>query len=432
MNNLYFGPEERATELLKTRGISGTAEPIILNSGGVLGYSGKVFNRSINGTDVEYIKTFFETSPSAKDIMRECRTWDGMWSIIYLSPDGRMFCFTDPLGKKQLYLKNNEAETSPEWRYPEVCSEIFPLVHDFKDFDLQYKSSVFKWGYNTDNRTPWRNVFRIMPDRMFIFSPGLKIPFILEMGGKDFLTEHVENINLEYALHEAVERRLQYEKGKIGLMLSGGLDSSIIAAIACQYKKDIEFLTINNEDDLFYAKLMAEHLGVKLNISEYNPENLTDAQIAEYLKCNETPVDLGSMIPNQDMFAIIKPEVILSGDGSDELFGGYRRMDDYDSQYSDVFEELSFYHLPRLDKACRRYKKELLNPFLSTDVIRSAFNIPYKERIHKEVLKTVFKSYLPKEILERPKLPLKNAQLKSNPLAWRKRLFDIFYNKINF
>ena len=235
---------------------------------------------------------------------------------------------------------------------------------------------------------------------------------------------------LRLSILRATKDRLITTGAKIGLMLSGGLDSSIIAACLKELKADVKLIAINNGEDYRYAQLMADHIGMPLETIEYDPEELSDDEVWEFFKWNETPIDLGSVIPNQIMFSYLKDTpIVLSGDGADELFGGYRRIDDYDSQLSDVFQELSFYHLPRLDRACNRYTIELRNPFLSHQVIKQALQIPYEYRMHKQCLKEAFKDLLPKEIIERAKLPLKNKALREDPLDYRKRVFNIFYSK---
>merc|ERR1711991_1311828 len=112
---------------------------------------------------------------------------------------------------------------------------------------------------------------------------------------------------------------------------------------------------------------------------------------------------------------------VLTGDGADELFGGYRRAKEYDSQYSDVFCELPYYHLPKLDRTMMRSTIELRAPFLSPAVIVHALNLPWSERMgEKTVLKETFKNLVPKKILDRDKLPLKTDAIRKDPMEQRK------------
>ena len=111
---------------------------------------------------------------------------------------------------------------------------------------------------------------------------------------------------------------------------------------------------------------------------------------------------------------------VLTGDGADELFGGYTRAKEYDSQYSDVFCELPFYHLPKLDRTMMRSTVELRAPFLAPSVIKHGLNTPYEERNgEKKRLKSEFKDIVPKLILDRDKHPLKTDEIRNDPMRQR-------------
>jgi asparagine synthase (glutamine-hydrolysing) len=152
-----------------------------------------------------------------------------------------------------------------------------------------------------------------------------------------------------------------------------------------------------------------------------------------YAQWNESPIDLGSVIPQYHLFESIRKNtdyrIVISGDGSDELFGGYSRIHEYDSQKSDIFQELSFYHLPRLDKMSMAHTLELRSPFLNNDIIRFAMHLPLEWRTDKKILKDAFGPMLPDSVVNRKKEALKNPEIKENKLAYRQKAVDLFLSK---
>jgi asparagine synthetase B (glutamine-hydrolysing) len=76
-----------------------------------------------------------------------------------------------------------------------------------------------------------------------------------------------------------------------------------------------------------------------------------------------------------------------------------------------------------------RYTVEMRNPFLSHDIVKLALSLPLEKRTHKKILKDIFRGKLPDEILDRPKLPLKNDSIRKDPMKYRLKLVQTFYDK---
>jgi asparagine synthase (glutamine-hydrolysing) len=422
---------------IQTRDGDSWNQPKEVSPGVFLLFNGEIFNynRDLYGSDIEYLISLFSTySGSGVEMftalyLPHILAWDGFWAItLFNSKSGEIICFTDPLGKKCLYV-NNEGE---------VCSEIKGLVRKDYSLDKTYISSVRKWGYNKDNRTPYNEIKRILPNVIYSFNvsnPSFFKTFpnyfanlyapIPELIGKDY-EEHMNW--LWDKMVESVTNRLISKDYPISVLISGGLDSSIIAAILkAETDAKINWFSIEN-DETEYVNILANHLDIKVKMLSYEMDESLNSEI--YSKWNETPVDLGSVIPQYYLFKAVKDQtgqrIVISGDGSDELFGGYSRILEYDSQGSDVFEELSFYHLPRLDKMSMAHTLELRSPFLNLDIVRFALNLPKEWRTEKKILKDTFRSLMPDSIVDRKKVPLKNPQIREDKIAYRQKAIDLF------
>lgn len=410
-------------------------QPVRLDEGYML-FNGELFSgydQDKFDSDTAYLKALFFDCHNRGQVIQKLNTnafaWCGFWAlVIYTAGDGAFTCYTDPLGKKPLYFHTQPGHFG-------IASEIKSVLpEDHKRYlDMKYLGDVRKFGYNNDERTPYRLVKRMQHGMIYMFAAGDPAPLRLN-GPQGIIPENGRKGDVRELLREAVISRIEtVAEAKVACLLSGGLDSSIIAALLIERGLDVDFYTIENEDDAQFVADFEKHYNIKVERLKYNQDDVlqNDDLFREiYLDTNESPIDLGSVVPQYYLMKTISEagdyRVIFTGDGADELFGGYSRIHEYDSQGSDVFSELPYYHLPRLDKSSMRFTLELRNPFLSHAVINAALAMPISMRTDKLILKTIFRDLLPASIIDRPKLALKNPEIRKNKIDYRNKVLDKF------
>src|SRR5205823_2680636 len=135
---------------------------------------------------------------------------------------------------------------------------------------------------------------------------------------------------LERLLEMSVRRRLIADV-PIGIMLSGGIDSSLITALAARVSnKPVATFTVTfpgygSYDESRHAKIIAEHFGT--THTELPADAATVDLLPELARYFDEPLGDSSMVPTFLVSKLIRKfaTVALSGDGADELFAGYPR-----------------------------------------------------------------------------------------------------------
>lgn len=366
-------------------------------------FVGEIFNYKALGFDTDsrcIAETFHE-----KDFA-SFHEFEGFWSFATLF-QGKLFAMTDFLSIKPMYYRTDMTV---------VASEIEALrgLGEVTRNEL-FHSNVMKWGYDPTGLTPWNEIKQIPPGH-FYWDGHIQNYWDWSL---------VSHTDLRSEIIAAVDNRLGGQRD-VSILLSGGLDSSIIYSILTKIlHKEVTAIHVDNHEERFVHLLKPSKLvSVKLDgILE-----------SDALLIHQSPVDLGSVHPQIAMARKLRElgfYAVLTGDGADELFGGYRRAKEYDSQFSDTFCELPYYHLPRLDRIMMRSTIELRAPFLSPRVIACALGLPYNQRNgEKKALKQAFQDIVPEEILNRDKLPLKTDAIRNDPMAVRSRnqfLWDFIY-----
>lgn len=234
---------------------------------------------------------------------------------------------------------------------------------------------------------------------------------------------------LKHALEEAVAKRLTTVRSTPGACLSGGLDSSLVAAIAAKKLaksgKRLHTYSIGMEGspDLEHARLVAAHIG-----SDHHERIVTAAEclavIPEVIRAIES-FDITTVRASVGNYLVGRlvtektPEVkvVLNGDGADEVLGGYLYMraapDDaaFESELDRLLREIHQYDVLRSERSMAAHSLESRSPFLDRQFISVARGLPTdalrptKSMMEKAILRTAFadSGLLPPAVLWRRK-----------------------------
>ena len=251
--------------------------------------------------------------------------------------------------------------------------------------------------------------------------------------------EHVKDSDTSIkAIHDslsaAVKRQLMSDV-PYGVLLSGGLDSSITSALAKKFaskriesndKQDAWYpqlhsfsVGLKDAPDLKAARIVADHIGTIHHEINFTVQEGIDA-IRDVIYHLET-YDITTIRASTPMYLIARAikslgiKMVLSGEGADELFGGYLyfhkapNAKEFHEETVRKLDKLHQYDCLRANKSLAAWGIEGRVPFLDKEFIDVAMNINPEDkmikngRIEKWVLREAFKDYLPESVLWRQK-----------------------------
>ncbi|SFL55827.1 asparagine synthetase B family protein [Geodermatophilus ruber] len=237
---------------------------------------------------------------------------------------------------------------------------------------------------------------------------------------------------------EAVRIRVDTDL-RVGVVLSGGLDSSLTLIKVRELHPDCVAFTIGVEgsEDLAYARRLTADLGVEHVVIPLRPRELGRREVREAIRVSELTEygDIINAVVSQRLFAEVHRrgvKVVLTGDGSDELFGGYdmyRRVaqDDVRRLFLHKIRYLSHTELQRVDRTSMGNGVEARVPFLDVAMLDLAMRIPQelkqRDGYEKWIVRHAFADVLPDYIAARHKNPMSH----SSGLHERIRLFRPFF-----
>ncbi|MBT5595976.1 MAG: asparagine synthase B [Flavobacteriaceae bacterium] len=308
---------------------------------------------------------------------------------------------------------------------------IIPLYMGWDKFGTFYVASELKALEGVCNK------IEIFPPGHFLFSRDSKLVKWYQRDWMNYesISNNKTDLNsLKNALEDAVHRQLMSDV-PYGVLLSGGLDSSITSALAKKYSKNrIESddqkaawypqlhsfaVGLAGSPDLKASKLVAEHIGSIHHEVTFTIQEGLDAikDVVFHLETYDVTT-IRASIPMYLMARVIKSmgiKMVLSGEGADEIFGGYLYFhkapsaEEFHKETVRKLDKLYQYDCLRANKSLAAWGIEGRVPFLDKEFIDVAMRINpkdkmiNKDRMEKWVLRKSFESYLPKAIAWRQK-----------------------------
>lgn len=376
----------------------GGHQPIIAGEdGSALVCNGMIYNyrplRAALGEDR------FRTGSDSECILHGYLQWgpditrrlDGMFAFVLVDGAGNAFAARDPLGIKPLYWARVKGGVA-------FSSEISALSRISDDIE------EFPAGHSWDSRHGLTRYYSVPQPRT---------------ADRD---EKKTLATVRVGMERAVAKRLRSDV-PLGTFLSGGLDSSIITAIARRHVDRLHTYAVGlrGSSDLAAARHVADHLDTIHHEYVIEPDEVIEAlpHVVRHLESYDCDL-VRSAVPTWFVAreAARDMKVVLTGEGADELFAGYSYYADYGDPKAlqqELHRSLTTMHnvnLQRVDRMTMAHSLEARVPFLDREMVDLAMTVPAEVKQRPEqgcdgekwILRKACEDLLPKEIVWRGKL----------------------------
>lgn len=375
-------------------------------------------------------------------ICQTLRMLDGVFAFVLYTPNS-IYVARDPYGVRPLYFFRTLAATHFNDLMIGFTSELktlCPIANTLKQSVQQFLPGNLMI---IDKTTDYEKILWVVKNYSsyhlpsFSYSYPLKTDFDFEAQTQtDIMNVYLKGIELH--LTNAVYKRYVTTERPIACLLSGGLDSSLIAAIVCKIhngnvhatgnantntKIETYSIGLPDSEDIKYARIVADYIGSKHTEIIVSEQEMLDA-IPEVITAIESfdTTSVRASIGNYLIGKYIKnnsdAKVIFNGDGSDELAGGYLYMSscpdsiEYDKETLRLLKDIYLFDVLRSDKSISSHGLEPRTPFLDKGFVNYYLSIPLEIRNHnlvnkmeKYLIRMAFEEskILPAEILWRKK-----------------------------
>lgn len=360
----------------------------------------------------------------AANLSAVCRALDGVFAFVMVDMvERRIHVARDPYGVRPLFAAIHEGNRV--W-----SSELKGLPAGCTDIE-SFPPGTWK-TYSTDTGA-------LVDSARYHLIPTIadKMPAAADRG--------VAATALHDALVAAVHKRLMSDR-PIGALLSGGVDSSLIASIAARELarsgKRLHTFSIGmpGSTDLAYAEKVAQHINSIHHTVRVTPEDFLRAipQVIHDIESYDITTvraSVGNWLIGKYIKEHTDIKVVFNGDGSDEIGGGYiyfyAAPSDaaFEAETARLLEEIHVFDVLRSDRSMAAHGLETRTPFLDKHVVATwralptAFRRPVKGvQAEKAILREAFAAgnYLPTEVLWRKKEAFSDG-VSSTDDSWYKR-----------
>jgi len=319
------------------------------------------------------------------------RYFEGSFALAITDRNGDIYLVRDLIGKKPLYYYIDNKTLM-------FASEVKSLISFTSDI------REFPPGSYMQNIAGPKIIKKIDVDDFTVI--------------EDQNSEMMEN-KLEKYLLKSIDTGINGNNLKLGVWLSGGIDSSIVAGLLKEFSEKVYTYSVGYEGspDLKAAKVVSDYLGTIHTEYMLDTEELFKniPKTIYYLESFDAPL-VRSTLGNMIVSKISAPsDIVFSGEGGDELFAGYNYFLEYDS--SKVIQEecvnaINSLHntaLQRVDRTANAYNVNVRLPMLDENLLNYVLRIPSKNKVRKDkntgkhILRKVASKYLPDDIAWRSK-----------------------------
>ena len=320
--------------------LAGGDQPIWSDCGVGIIFNGEIYNFKNLRESLEKEGITFKTHSDTEIILQlylkkgieAIHDLEGMFGICLYDPRiEKVYLIRDRLGVKPLYYYHDDKN----FIFGSEIKSIIEALPQKPDVNEQSIWHYLTLRYVPSPETIWKNIHKLEPGHYLEYDLKYKKFAIVKYWSVDFHSEKIQkNRNYEKEFEnlflEAVEKRLLASDVPVGILLSGGLDSSCVAAAAAELgHKNFHTFSIGFEDggefsELDYAKKVAEYIG-----STHHEITISQKQFVDFLEefvwhSDEPIADLASIpLYYVSKLASEHVKVVLSGEGADEILAGY-------------------------------------------------------------------------------------------------------------
>ena len=309
--------------------------PMVSENGNyVITFNGEIYNfkevkeklkgyKFKSGTDTEVILNAYDKwGPKCLE------KFNGMFAFcIYDKKKKEFFIARDRFGIKPLYYFDSNKKLG-------FCSEIKGLLdYENQGVDAIGMRQFFTFRFTLGDRTLVNGIKKFLPGHYMIYDLAKKKVkkyeqyYSLEKQDKSKLSYSELKKEVKEKIEKSVERRMVSDV-PVAALLSGGIDSSIITALAKKHNKDLNTFSIgfDTTDESSYAKIVADKFETNHHEIKVTKDNLLD-HLDDMVYHMDEPIGDPAFLPILVLSKEVKKKnkVVLSGDGADEIFVGYDR-----------------------------------------------------------------------------------------------------------